>query len=51
MFKHVKTALAKSMIRGRDTMFVLLLGFTLALASSALGECPDVGITVLASNR
>ena len=32
-------------------MFVLLLGFTFALASSALAECPDVGITALASNR
>jgi len=29
----------------------LLLGFTFALASSALAECPDVGITALASNR
>ena len=32
-------------------MFVSLLGFTFALASSALAECPDVGITALASNR
>ena len=38
-------------IRGRNGMFVFLLGLTLALASSALAECPDVGITALASNR
>ena len=55
LLKHdevfVITGSAKCIIRGRNTMFVFLLGFTFALASSALAECPEVGITALASNR
>ena len=51
LVKNVIRGCAKSLIRGRNGMFVFLLGFTLALASSAFAECPHVGITALASNR
>ena len=32
-------------------MLVLFLGFTFSLASTALAECPDIGISAQASDR
>ena len=40
-----------SLVRGTPRMLVLFLGVTFALASTALAECPDVGISAQASDR
>ena len=40
-----------SLVRGTPRMLGLFLGVTFVLASTALAECPDVGISAQASDR
>ena len=40
-----------SLVREKPKMLVLFLGVTFTLASTALAECPDVGISAQASDR